>query len=136
MTDGPLAGLRVVDLTNDSGRFATKLLAECGASVVCLRRGTPGPAMRAADAAGRGGLLDWWYDGGKRRVAVDLDREDGRAVYRRLAETADLIVETETPGRLASLGIDHGDLTGANPRLVQVSLTPFGRTGPRRLANH
>src|SRR5262249_16330345 len=51
--------------------------------------------------------------------------------YRRLAATADLIIETEPPGRLAELGVDHADLVGANRRLVQVSLTPFGRTGPR-----
>jgi crotonobetainyl-CoA:carnitine CoA-transferase CaiB-like acyl-CoA transferase len=87
--------------------------------------------MRAPDVARWGGLLDWWYDGGKRRIAIDLDDEAGRAEYRRLAENADLVIETEAPGRLARLGIDHGDLVTANPRLVQVSLTPFGRTGPR-----
>ena len=131
MADGPLDGLRVVDLTDDSGRFATKLLTECGASVARIGQGTPGHAMRSADAASRGGLLDWWYDGGKQRISIDLDRDEGRADYRRLADVADLIIETEAPGRLAGLGIDHGDLVGANPRLVQVSLTPFGRTGPR-----
>jgi len=131
MADGPIEGLRVVDLTDDSGRFATKLLTECGASVARIGRGSAGPAMRSADAASRGGLLDWWYDGGKQPLALDLDRDEGRDIYRRLAETADLIIETEAPGRLTALGIDHGDLVGANPRLVQVSLTPFGRTGPR-----
>src|SRR5207245_8432944 len=70
---GPLDGLRVIDLTDDSGRFATKLLAEAGASVVHVGRSAPGPAMRADDAAARGGLLDWWYDGGKARHALDLD---------------------------------------------------------------
>ena len=57
--------------------------------------------------------------------------DEGRTAFRRLAERADLIIETEPPGRLAGLGIDHADLVAANPRLVQVSLTPFGRTGPR-----
>ena len=65
MSTGPLQGLRVIDLTNDLGRFATKLLAETGASVVRLGSGTSGPAMRDAAAAARGGVLDWWYDGGK-----------------------------------------------------------------------
>src|SRR4051794_10091131 len=131
MTSGPLAGLRVVDLTDDSGRFATKLLAESGASVVRIGRGTPGPDMRAPEAAARGGLLDWWYDGGKQRVVVDLDTDAGRRAYTALAGAADLVIETEAPGRLADLGLDHADLIGANPGLVQVSLTPFGRTGPR-----
>jgi crotonobetainyl-CoA:carnitine CoA-transferase CaiB-like acyl-CoA transferase len=131
MSHGPLEGLRVVDLTDDSGRFATKLLAECGASVVRLGSGGHGPAMRDPDVAARGGLLDWWYDGGKARLAVDLDTDAGRATYRRLATCADLVVETEAPGRLADLGLDHADLVADNPALVQVSLTPFGRTGPR-----
>jgi crotonobetainyl-CoA:carnitine CoA-transferase CaiB-like acyl-CoA transferase len=128
---GPLAGMRVLDLTGDSGRFATKLLAECGASLVRLGRGQPGPAMRSPDAAARGGLLDWWYDGGKARADVDLDTSEGVDAYRRLAERADLVIETEPPGRLAARGIDHPDLVASNPALVQVSLTPFGRTGPR-----
>ncbi len=130
MADGPLSGLRVIELADDTGRFAGKVLAESGASVVQLRRGYSGPAMLGA-AAARGGLLDWWYDGGKQRAPVDLDTEEGRAAYRALAVEADLIIETERPGRLRDLGIDHTDLVAANPTLVQVSLTPFGRTGPR-----
>jgi crotonobetainyl-CoA:carnitine CoA-transferase CaiB-like acyl-CoA transferase len=128
---GPLEGLRVIDLTDDSGRFATKLLAESGASVVRLGSGWPGPAMRSEDAAARGGLLDWWYDGAKVRLDLDLATEAGRSSYRRLADRADLIIETEAPGALADWGVDHADLVALNPRLVQVSLTPFGRTGPR-----
>lgn len=133
MRDGPLHGLRVVDLTDDTGRFAAKLLAECGASVVRIGHGAAGPAMKQDDAQERGGLLDWWYDGGKLALELDLETESGRSGYRRLAEKADLIMETEHPGRLADLGVDYPDLVGSNGRLVQVSLTPFGRTGPRRL---
>lgn len=134
MPNAPLADLRVLDLTDDSGRFATKLLAELGASVIRVHDGhgvTHGPAMQDASAAARGGLLDWWYDAGKRTVALDLGTTPGADAYRRLAARADLIIETEPPGRLASRGLDHGDLSADNPRLVQVSLTPFGRTGPR-----
>jgi crotonobetainyl-CoA:carnitine CoA-transferase CaiB-like acyl-CoA transferase len=131
MASGPLEGLRVIDLTDDTGRFATKLLREAGASVVRIGRGAAGPAMREGDAQARGGLLDWWYDGGKARVDLDLSTEDGRDAYRRLARHADLIIETEPPGRLAELGVDFDAVSADNPRLVQVSLTPFGRTGPR-----
>lgn len=133
MREGPLHGLRVIDLTDDTSRFASKLLAECGASVLRIGEGAPGPAMKEADAWQRGGLLDWWYDGGKLRMRLDLDTEAGRSKYRRLAAKADLIIESERPGRLVDLGIDHTDLVADNHRLVQVSLTPFGRTGPRRL---
>jgi len=128
VAQGPLAGLRVIDLTDDSGRFATKLLTEAGASVIRLGAGSAGPEMTSGAA---GGVLDWWYDGGKRRLHLDLDSEEGRRDYRALAARADLIVETEPPGRLAALGIDHSDLVADHPALVQISLTPFGRTGPR-----
>jgi len=131
MTQGPLEGLRVLDLTNDTGRFATKLLAEAGADVIRIGSGSAGPRMADPEASRLGGVADWWYDNSKRRVEVDLDADEGRSVYVRLAAFCDLIVETEPPGRLASLGIDHADLSSTNPSLVQVSLTPFGRTGPR-----
>ena len=129
---GALSGLRVVDLTDDSGRFATKLLVEMGADVVHVAtKGAPGLALTNPTAAALGGVADWWYDGGKRRLRLDLGTEDGRAGYRELASAADLVIETERPGRLAELGIDHADLLTTNPALAQVSITPFGRTGPR-----
>ncbi|WP_419842892.1 CoA transferase [Candidatus Poriferisodalis sp.] len=128
---GALSGLRVVDLTGDAGRFATKLLVELGADVVRLGTGSQGLALAAPDAAALGGVADWWYDGGKRRCPVDLSTTNGRDAYRRLAAAAHVIVESERPGRLADLGIDYGDVSDDNPALVQVSITPFGRTGPR-----
>jgi crotonobetainyl-CoA:carnitine CoA-transferase CaiB-like acyl-CoA transferase len=129
----PLQGLRVVDVTDDSGRFATRLLTEMGADVVRITaNGSPGQPMRDERAARRGGVLDWWYDGGKRRRLLNLETPADREEYRRLAALADLIVETERPGRLHELGIDHPQLLTSSPRLCQVSITPFGRTGPRR----
>jgi len=128
--NGALQGLRVLDLTNDTGRFATKLLTEAGADVVRLGHGSPGTAM-SGEAGRHGGLLDWWYDGGKQQLALDLNTTQGRAQLRALAVRADLLIETEPPGRLAQLGIDFPELHPLNPRLVQVSLTPFGRQGPR-----
>ena len=68
-TNGALHGLRVLDLTDDTGRFAAKLLAEAGADVVRIGQGSSGPAMRG-EAGKYGGLLDWWYDGGKQRVTL------------------------------------------------------------------
>ncbi|MGE0544110.1 MAG: CoA transferase, partial [Dehalococcoidia bacterium] len=127
---GALAGLRVLDLTDESGRLAGKLLAEAGADVVRLRAGSPGPPMTGA-AAARGGLLNWWYDAGTRRLPLDLASAVGQGAFRDLATRADLLIETEPPGRLAALGLDYADLHPLNPRLVHVSLTPFGREGPR-----
>ena len=128
---GALSGLRVVDLTGDAGRFATKLLTELGADVVRVGTGAPGLPLADPAAAALGGVADWWYDGGKRRCRVDLSTAEGQDAYRRLADAADMVVETERPGRLADAGIDYPDISAGNPALVQVSITPFGRTGPR-----
>ena len=128
---GALSGLRVVDLTGDAGRFATKLLTELGADVVRVGTGAPGLPLADPAAAALGGVADWWYDGGKRRCRVDLSTAEGQDAYRRLAVAADVVIETERPGRLADAGIDYTDISAGNPALVQVSITPFGRTGPR-----
>jgi crotonobetainyl-CoA:carnitine CoA-transferase CaiB-like acyl-CoA transferase len=128
MAVGPLHGLRVVEMTGDEGRLAGKLLAETGASVVRLGPACAGPPMTVDDARG---VLDWWFDGGKDLLPDDLSSAAGQDAYRRLAARADLIIESAPPGALADLGLDHAALVGDNPRLVQVSLTPFGRTGPR-----
>jgi len=123
-----LAGIRIIDLTGDPGRFASKLLTEWGADVVRVTdRGSPGEVMREE----AGGVLDWWYDGGKDTHRIDLTTDSGQEEYRDLASVADLIIETEAPGELARLRLDHSDLVAFNPRLVQVSITPFGRTGDR-----
>ncbi|MDE0498284.1 MAG: CoA transferase [Acidimicrobiaceae bacterium] len=128
---GALSGLRVVDLTGDEGRFGTKLLTELGADVVRVGTGSPGLPLADPASAALGGVADWWYDGGKRRCRLDLSTAEGREAYRRLAAAADVVVETERPGRLAELGLDYADMSAVNPALVQVSITPFGRTGPR-----
>ena len=128
---GPLDGLRVVEMVDDTGRFAGKVLAESGASVVRIGRPSPGAAMGDAAVAARGGLLDWWMEGGKRWLDIDIGTTGGADTYRRLVEHADLVIETQPPGRLAELGLDRDDVAGANERLVQVALTPFGRSGPR-----
>ena len=131
MASGPLSGLRVIEMTGDDARLAGKMLTEAGAAVVRLGPAFGGPAMADPTVAARGGLLDWWFDGGKEVVVDDLASEAGQSAYRRLAERADLVIESSPPGRLAELGLDHDALVEVNPRLVQVSLTPFGRTGPR-----
>ena len=124
---GPLAGVRVVDCTTSSGRLAGKLLGEMGAEVVRLRVGESGDPMTSAP----GGVLDWWFDGGVSVVPLDLADSTDRATFVRLVAGADILLETEPPGRLADLGLDSATLTADHHRLVHVSLTPFGGDGPR-----
>ncbi|MCP5030032.1 MAG: CoA transferase [Actinomycetia bacterium] len=129
---GALEGVKVVDLTGDLGRFATKLLAEAGSSVVRVgRRGSSGRPMVDAAAAARGGVLDWWYEGGKEWVDLDPARRSDARELGRLVRSADLVIDDLAPGLLAEYGLDHFQVAADHPALVHVSLTPFGRTGPR-----
>lgn len=124
--DGALAGVRVLDLCGDVGRFATKLLAEAGAAVVKVAGwGERGAPMADPDADAQGGVLDWWYDGGKTSIAWNPE------AVARLASVADLVVDDRPAGWLNEHGLDLTALRAVNPRLVHVSLTPFGGDGPR-----
>ena len=114
-------------LSDGSARLAGKLLTEMGADVVRLRTGEAGPPMTTVP----GGLLDWWHDGGTSLLPLELDRSEDRARLLRLVTHADVLIETEAPGRLDRLGLDQATLATANPSLVHVSMTPFGGDGPR-----
>ena len=127
---GPLAGVRVLDLTGNGGRFATKILAELGADVARVRPGDTGPAMTTVS----GGLLDWWFDGGTTFLPLDVDGEGMSAAkdtLRSLIAQADILLESEGPDRMAALGLSPAELAELNPRLSHVTLTPWGSGGPR-----
>ncbi len=139
MTDapGPLTGLRVLELADEKGQFCGKLLGDLGADVVKIeppggeRCRHVGPFLDDIPHPERS-LSFWYYNTSKRGITLDLDTADGRALFRRLAATADVILETFRPGFLASLGLDYDTLRAENPGLILCSLTPFGQTGPWR----
>src|SRR5262245_29446685 len=110
MTEGgALQTLRVIDLTDDTGRFAAKLLTEAGADVLRIGHSTVGASMKGP-AGERGDLLDWWYDGGKQRLELDLDSPADQCQFKDLVARADLLIETEPPGRLTKVGLDFPEL--------------------------
>ncbi|MFN0094369.1 MAG: CaiB/BaiF CoA transferase family protein [Dehalococcoidia bacterium] len=131
-----LTGLRVIEYCTPLGTFAGKLLADMGADVVKveplagdeLRRVVP---FLADEPGPERSLAFWHYNTSKRSIALDLERDEGRELFRRLAASADVVLESQAPGEMARLGLDHPELCGANPRLIYVSVTPFGRSGPR-----
>jgi len=130
-----LHGTRVVELSHERIAFAGKLLADMGADVVVVEP-PGGSALRrwgpfVEDRPDPEHSLAWWhYNTSKRGVVLDLDTEDGRDGFRRLAARADLVLEAEDPGRLAGLGLDHADLE--RRELIWISVTPFGRRLPGR----
>lgn len=132
---GALAGLRVLDLSGPLGNYCGKLFAELGADVVLVEP-PGGTALRheppfAGDRPGPERSLPYLYNNtSKRSLRLDLDHPDGQQVLRELAAGADLVIETDSPGRMAARGLGHADLSQTTPALVTTSITPFGQTGP------
>jgi benzylsuccinate CoA-transferase BbsE subunit len=133
--DAALAGRRVLELADESGVYCGKLLADMGADVIKIER-PGGDATRKippflGDRPGEDGSLFFLYmNTSKRGVTLDVAKPEGRELFRRLAATADLVVETFPPGHLDDLGLGYGALAEANPGLVLTSITGFGQTGP------
>ncbi len=134
---GPLHGLRVLEIADQKGQWCGKLMADLGADVVKIEppggesTRQVGPFMGDLPHPERS-LSFWHYNTSKRGVTLNLETEDGRSLFRRLASTADVILETLPPGVMPSLGLGYDDLKRENPRLIMCSLTPFGQTGPWR----
>jgi alpha-methylacyl-CoA racemase len=122
-SDGPLAGVRVVELAGiGPGPFCGMLLADLGAEVIRVDRpGGPGIAVPSSwDVTSRG----------KRRVVVDLKHPRGAEVVRRLAAKSDALIEGYRPGVTERLGVGPADCLARNPALVYGRMTGWGQDGP------
>jgi crotonobetainyl-CoA:carnitine CoA-transferase CaiB-like acyl-CoA transferase len=134
---GPLTGLRILELADEKGQFCGKLFADLGADVVKIEppggelNRNVGPFLDDVPHPDRS-LAFWYYNTSKRGITLDLETAGGAGVFRRLTETADVVLETRKAGFLASLGLGYENLRQRNPQLVLCSLTPFGQTGPWR----
>lgn len=134
---GPFAGLRVLELADETGQFCGKLLGDLGADVVKIeppggeRNRHVAPFLDDIPHPERS-LSFWYYNTSKRGITLNLETADGRQLFGRLAATSDVILETFRPGFLASLRLDYEALREQNSRLILCSLTPFGQTGPWR----
>jgi alpha-methylacyl-CoA racemase len=133
-----LDGLRVVDLSlRLPGPFCTLMMADQGADVICVtspRAESVNPF--SPDPPGLS-AMERYLNRGKRSLALDLKQPEGREAFRRLAATADVVVEGFRPGVAARLGVDAATLRAAFPRLVHCSITGYGQQDPRAtLAGH
>ncbi|ANY05013.1 CaiB/BaiF CoA transferase family protein [Pseudonocardia sp. HH130630-07] len=131
----PLAGITILDFSRVlAAPMATQLLAELGASVVKVERPVTGDETRGFEPRLPHGESAYFFafNRGKRSVTLDLKDERGRDVARRLSAGADVVVENFLPGAMDRLGLGYDELSAANPRLVYVSTTGFGQTGPDR----
>ena len=129
-TDGPLAGIRVIDLTTViSGPVCTMILADQGADVIKVEPPTGDIARRTA---GDGEFTAMFASAnrGKRSVALDLKQPAALKAVRRLIAGADVLVQNFRPGTMERLGLDEPTIRSANPGLVYVSISGVGETGP------
>ena len=135
---GPLAGIRVIDLSRGvTGPYATKLLADFGADVLKVEPPGGDPARRhgpfpgdVSDPEQSGLFLN--LNTNKRSFVLDLTGPDASNTVIRLASEADVIVEDFAPGEAAANGWGWETLRAVNPALVMVSISPFGQSGPYR----
>jgi len=131
-----LEGVRVLDLTNVlSGPFATLHLALLGAEVIKIENPEGGDLARKLGNVPQYNkqLLGTSFlaqNANKKSLTLNLKSEEGKEVFRRLARTADVVVENFRPGVMARLGFSYEDLCRLNPRIIYCAISGFGQDGP------
>jgi CoA:oxalate CoA-transferase len=130
--DGVLCGIKVVDLSEQvPGPYATRLLAGLGADVIKVERPDTGDRLRQRP------VMFAAENRGKRDLSIDLKSADGRNALLRVIATADVLVETYRPGVMERLGLGFDALIEINPRIIYLSISGYGATGPyRHLPGH
>ncbi|MEN4917952.1 CoA transferase [Achromobacter spanius] len=133
---GPLRGLVVIDVTRVvAGPYCTMMLADLGATVIKIENPAEPDYVRTfppfvEGAHGQASAFFAQYNRHKLGVSLDLKSEQGRTLLRELVGKADLLVENFRPGTMARMGLDYETLKESNPRLIYVSISGFGQTGP------
>ena len=133
--DTLLSDCRVLDLTDEKGFLCGRILGDIGADVIKVEPpgGTParniGPFYQ--DIPHPEKSLYWFaYNANKRGITLNIETADGREIFKRLAQTANIIIESFDLGYLDSLGIGYQALAQDYPDIIMVSISPFGQTGP------
>ena len=129
---GPLSGIRVVDLTQVlAGPTATMLLADLGADVIKIEPPGAGDLSRLARYA-KGGINSTFVNcnRAKRSIQIDLSTDAGRELGLRLLAGCDVVVQNMRPGVADSLGMGYSHAAAVNPEIVYCSMSGYGSTGP------
>lgn len=131
-----LSPYRVLDLSDERGQLCGQILGDLGADVVVVE--PPGGSRSRSfgpyamdDPTPERSLNFWAMNRDKRSVVADLETEAGRAQLRALAAATDFVIESYEPGVLDGLGLGWAALSAANPRLIMVSISAFGQSGPK-----
>ncbi|MDP6126896.1 MAG: CoA transferase [Dehalococcoidales bacterium] len=134
-TEGMLSPYRVLDLTDEKGLICGKILGDMGADVIKIEK-PGGDATRNTgpfyhdDPDPEKSLFWFALNTSKRGITLNIETAEGQEIFKSLAKTADFVIESFPPGYLDKLGLGYSDLEKINPRVILVSITPFGQTGP------
>lgn len=129
---GPLAGIRIVDMTmNVLGPYAAQILGDMGAEIIKVEP-PEGDTLRGVGPCRHPGMGPYFLNlnRNKRSLAVDLKSEQGRDILGRLIARADVLVYSFRPKAMARLGLSYQDLSPVNPRLLYCGAFGFGQAGP------
>ena len=138
---GPLEGIRIIDLTRIlSGPFCTMLMADLGADVIKVEQpvtGDPargnGPFLSPPESTEDSNQYSTYFmsiNRGKRSIAIDLSKSDGREILLQLIDSADVLIENFRPGTIERLGLGYETVKARNPKIIMASISGFGQTGP------
>ncbi len=130
--EAPFAGLKVIDLSQGiAGPYCAMLLAQQGAQVIKVESPGDGDWSRVLGVRyGDHTAFSIIGNLGKRSVAIDLKQEDGKAVLWKLIEGADVFIEGFRPGVIKRLGFDYEAVSAREPRILYLSISGFGQSGP------
>lgn len=129
----PLEGISVLDFSRVlAGPMATQILSDAGARVVKVERPGKGDESRTFAPFFDDGESAYYsaFNRGKSSIAIDLRTEEGQAIALDLASRVDVIIENFLPGTMKRMGLDYETIKALNPKVVYVSNTGFGQTGP------
>ena len=129
---GPLAGIRVLDLTRVlAGPFCAMMLGDMGAEVIKLEEPGKGDDTRSwPPFVGGESTYFMSVNRSKKSITLNLKAPEGREIFRKLAKKSDVLLENFRPGTMDKLGFGYRALSRLNPRLVYCSVSGFGESGP------
>ena len=131
-----LNSCRVLDLTNERGMLCGQILGDLAADVIQIEPPGGSPVRKLGpffeDQAAPERSIYWWaYNRNKRDITLNLETAEGRELLLRLGGSSDFVLESENPGAMDAMGLGYRDLAARNPKLIYVSITPFGQDGPK-----
>src|ERR1700739_4043719 len=131
LDNGPLAGLRVLDLTEHmAGTFCTMILPAMGAGVIKLERPSKGDSVRAWGDGSARNLYFRYINRNKKGITLDYKQPEGKALFLRLVESMDVLVENYRPTVMPRAGLGFEALHEINPGLIYAQLSGLGYDGP------